>query len=480
MFQNTKSAFTLVELVVVITILAILWTIGFISIKWYSETARDSARLSDMNNIWKSLELFMIESWKYPIPDSNFQVSYSWWLVWTQWIFWSWVFTNVWKLSNIPLDPLTSTKYSYSVSSNKKEYQLWWISETGEYSLNSFSNNVNAEWEINAKALIIWNYNWIAIKSNKNSNCNVLALPSIITSEEESDLLNILSNDSLVYNWKWNLPSSFTWSKFKMKWWFWFTTTDIVAYSDTNNCNQLYSENDWSKRTDMLTKIKDIYDNSVIVPYWLSDSTPETLVNNNFWGKLKVEDGIKNNDIFLCTSWDVTNFQDALNNKDFIISNIWNYVWCEIFDYDWVSIPWNWVYIVWLTSWWNDIMVVSKEDALPWLLWKDYDTLTLNTTSRTDWLLNTNSIELSWISSHPAWEFCRNIWVNWYLPSINELNLIYSNKSYLGEFYDVHTHWSSTEAVDWEEWAAVIDFNDGSEYEYYKTSNWHVRCSSKF
>ncbi len=40
------KAFTLVELIVVITILAILSTIGFVSYSWFSSKARDSSRLA--------------------------------------------------------------------------------------------------------------------------------------------------------------------------------------------------------------------------------------------------------------------------------------------------------------------------------------------------------------------------------------------------------------------------------------------------
>ena len=47
--NKQKKAFTLVELIVVITILAILWTIAFISLQWYSRDSRDSVRISDMS-----------------------------------------------------------------------------------------------------------------------------------------------------------------------------------------------------------------------------------------------------------------------------------------------------------------------------------------------------------------------------------------------------------------------------------------------
>ncbi|MDD2907282.1 MAG: type II secretion system protein [Candidatus Gracilibacteria bacterium] len=52
-----KKAFTLVELIVVITILAILGTIAFISLEGYSGEARDSKRLNDVNNIFKKISL---------------------------------------------------------------------------------------------------------------------------------------------------------------------------------------------------------------------------------------------------------------------------------------------------------------------------------------------------------------------------------------------------------------------------------------
>lgn len=57
MIGNTKKAFTLVELIVVITILAVLGTIAFISLQGYSGEARDSKRLSDVNNLVKKVNI---------------------------------------------------------------------------------------------------------------------------------------------------------------------------------------------------------------------------------------------------------------------------------------------------------------------------------------------------------------------------------------------------------------------------------------
>lgn len=55
--RNTKKAFTLVELIVVITILAVLGTIAFISLQGYSAEARDSKRLSNVNDLVKKINI---------------------------------------------------------------------------------------------------------------------------------------------------------------------------------------------------------------------------------------------------------------------------------------------------------------------------------------------------------------------------------------------------------------------------------------
>jgi len=74
--KHIKQAFTLVELIVVITILAILGTIAFVSLQGYSKDARNSARVSDVSIINTSLELLSLQTGKYPTP-SNAQAIFS-------------------------------------------------------------------------------------------------------------------------------------------------------------------------------------------------------------------------------------------------------------------------------------------------------------------------------------------------------------------------------------------------------------------
>lgn len=76
--RNTKNAFTLVELIVVITILAILGTIAFISLQGYSADARNSKRTSDVGNIQWAMSLKQVEGvplLSFIITDTNSKVA---------------------------------------------------------------------------------------------------------------------------------------------------------------------------------------------------------------------------------------------------------------------------------------------------------------------------------------------------------------------------------------------------------------------
>jgi prepilin-type N-terminal cleavage/methylation domain-containing protein len=66
-----SKAFTLVELIVVITILAILWTISFIALQWYSADARDARRLSDVRSLLSKIAIERIKWVDYATLMSN-------------------------------------------------------------------------------------------------------------------------------------------------------------------------------------------------------------------------------------------------------------------------------------------------------------------------------------------------------------------------------------------------------------------------
>lgn len=217
MFKFNKKAFTLVELIVVITILAILWTIAFMSMQWYVQQARNSKRVSDINNIRKSLELFVLNTWFYPMPDSPQSVTYSWDLARNQWTVWDKVISNLSKsLSNIPLDPLLNTEYVYSITRNKDEYQ---VMSVYEWELSQVNNSLNSTYAANSNfyVKVEWNYNEVFILTPHY----ILATPSIINSEIDwAPLALNLSNikSQVISGWT-NLPSSSSPKIIAETWW---------------------------------------------------------------------------------------------------------------------------------------------------------------------------------------------------------------------------------------------------------------------
>jgi len=104
---NKKPAFTLVELIVVITILVILWTIGYLSLLGYQVSSRDAVRQSDLNNIARVVELYDLQNERYPPVTDPSDVTFSGAVIWRHGTFGETSFIESRQLSEIPTDPLT-------------------------------------------------------------------------------------------------------------------------------------------------------------------------------------------------------------------------------------------------------------------------------------------------------------------------------------------------------------------------------------
>jgi len=135
-YTKIIKAFTLVELIVVITILAILWTIAFVQLQSYAQMARNSIRVDDMSKIATLLNngkvtgknLFGYSLWGEEIP--NIQI---WWtgaIDGTNYISWdiNRSALNV-KITQF-IDPLIGRAYKLWYSSKIK--WIWEIATTME------------------------------------------------------------------------------------------------------------------------------------------------------------------------------------------------------------------------------------------------------------------------------------------------------------------------------------------------------------
>ncbi len=229
--MKNKIWFTLVELIVVITILSILWTIAFISLWSYSINARDSTRFTDINNLETVFENFMIKRWIYPIPTNPINIVYSWWIVFRQWTYWEATHRQINELSKKPVDPLYEREYTYSISSTKRSYNLSWIQEWDSISYNFPIKKVNAETatrEILAR--VWWNYNKQIVHTSTWWKVYVFMVPSLILSDAwDKQILNL--SNKFVYDNEPNIPLSYSWTQITQVWSFEFTPR--LVYSGT-------------------------------------------------------------------------------------------------------------------------------------------------------------------------------------------------------------------------------------------------------
>ncbi len=264
MYNLKKSWFTLVELIVVITILAILGTIAFITFQWYTKNSRDSVRMTDLSNITKTMELYVSEKWSYPIPSNWVNINYSWATIWTQWIIWDSVITNLWTLNKKPLDPLFWNEYTYSLNYTKTEFQLASLLEWETVTKNNIINKTyaNIEYPI---AHIKWNYNWkIAFTSTWWIDYG-FAIPSIISNDISSlNIFDIVLNNHIIYNNEVWVPVSYS-GLTDLK-------NDFKYLSSWSSSLMIFS---WHINTDlnwewlfvMIDKLHQAYSWSIINPY---------------------------------------------------------------------------------------------------------------------------------------------------------------------------------------------------------------------
>lgn len=117
-----KYGFTLVELVVVIVIVWILSTVGFISYSGYIAGARDSNRMAQMVKMSDSLQFHATKS-KLPFPDDYIEIKAGSKIIAYQ----GYVGANVLDTINYTnggKDPLDDTYLTYTLSKNRKKIQL--------------------------------------------------------------------------------------------------------------------------------------------------------------------------------------------------------------------------------------------------------------------------------------------------------------------------------------------------------------------
>lgn len=256
--MKNKKAFSFVELMVSITILAIISTIWFISYTSYLWDSRDSQRKSDLAQMWSALKVYKQKRWYFPVPWKNFNITFKWEIVANQWLFNTDVRLNT--LDNLPLDPKTKWSYFYSITKNAQEYEL-------SASLENTDTPI---------AILNWTYKSVS----KNT------LPTIILAINTNQGANI-EIDSWTWDWSinrnkfifseqsHNMPYNFTTFQAVSDW-----TTLETLLTEAEGNSKYWQNTDYRSCIEIKESWKNIQTNNQAVEYQIIDEN-WILINRN-------------------------------------------------------------------------------------------------------------------------------------------------------------------------------------------------------
>jgi len=445
------KAFTLVELIVVITILAILWTIAFISLQWYSRDARDSTRIADINSINTQLELFVIKTWTLPIPENNIELVSSWITIWYQW-YADKNTLNILKVFNWWLDPVDQSPYTYRINASKKAYQIMWFLENWNQSAYNFLPQANAATNLtNRFPFSKWNELWILLEQTTNNPIQY-TWPWVLELSWSTTAYNtyISNTKVLKYNWdqlkfplltlwdsKYKAPEKCpTWfilvpwdAQFNQKWFcvakyeMSYADADIPSPNNIGNYNTvLYT---WSK---IPVSIQWKYPIANI-NQWQAISSCQSmwkgyhLITNNEWTTIarNIEQQSVNWSSWQVWSWYIYNWVSE--------STMWC-SWSWYLNNAWFTITWD-VNCTWQR---NRLILSNQEEIwdLAWNLfenvnrantidWKDFHLWKLTISWSSSWTTRDDDWVYSKVDMDKYWSFF------WYWVSKGMWNLFYAN-----------------------------------------------------
>jgi len=512
MSTHNKKAFTLVELIVVITILAILGTIAFVSLQWYSKDSRNSVRVTDVSTINTSLELLSLQTGKYPTP-SNAEAIFSWaTIIWQLGTIGDSVVTNVQRLWTKPLDPKTSEEYGYSTTQNSKEFQVKYTLEDG---LATTLPQTYAA--TNLVPRLKWNYNdlytigndgiYYTLPSLFPSNLDITLAEFTLDSETNTTPFTVQSlwnSTTISADYAWfakKLKTAYSWAIFTSRGWLYavlstiestntwalaefaknlttgeVTKTVVVNTTPANSCN------DTTKPADDLNKTYTVnptspnqsyvqdgvecwytctgwytWTNCEIAPFvvcwdtvsaWWETYTTISWPDGNCWTSQNM------NHWTMLANWSIPSDINTIekwcynNSSANCTSDWWLYTWSEAM---WIDGSYNWITYTWIED-------TSK--SVCWQLW-------------TWW----------WLPTDAQWTILTNAWATWW--TWNKISWIVSSlpgyRDTLASFYNRTSNgywWSSTENSATHSWYRYLYSGHVTVYSSYldKANGLSVVC----
>lgn len=143
-------------------------------------SSRDSARKTAVINIQTALELTRFHNTQYPMPDDHSAVyDNTWALAWYQWVFGTGVVRQVSMIADAPQDPRTKEYYKYSITWDKKSYEV--VAELENEDNIAYISRAYASQNI---PYIMWDYRWYLV-TYTGGKYNLRNTPSLFVPDEK-------------------------------------------------------------------------------------------------------------------------------------------------------------------------------------------------------------------------------------------------------------------------------------------------------
>ncbi|EKE26048.1 MAG: hypothetical protein ACD_4C00459G0012 [uncultured bacterium (gcode 4)] len=260
---SSTKGFTLVELIVVITILAILGTIAFLSFNGYSTSARDSKRTSDLNSISTKITVWQANGTNiinYVTPNSGPSNSLSGTTITSAST--SWLAGNTWSIYidssdyagwDVNYTALWIKQTDFQDPSSQDSYKLWVTTLVGW----AYEVAATMEWDSSPSAKILWTYKprtstgtYAATISSTWANLTATIWSSDIGKLRAQDVTNLWTISKISADWltiTFSAAPSSTWALYlkyaELEW-----LLQWVSEANNNNTTIYTSEavSDWN------------------------------------------------------------------------------------------------------------------------------------------------------------------------------------------------------------------------------------------
>ena len=431
---NNIKWFTLLELIVVVTILWILSTIWFVAYSWYLVWVRDINRTSQLKLISDGLELYRTKH-SLPLPDDYVEVKANGEGIAYQWYAWKNVLESI-EYTSEWVDPKDKSYYSYYLTKDKKYYQLmWFLEEQSETEVAWLFTRANAlDYSIRYPT-VYGKKLWILTDENNTPIQEI----SEIKSAWDIDLAWTNSGTIYIAHLKDNINYKFLWSRLND---IEYSLSKPSIYWVPKDCPEWFVGVPWDSTFNQkwfcVAKYEMSYDET-----WASDVTWWTDRNTRKYYSTKIP-------VSKANRLPITELtmQEAINQCNLI----WTHL---ITNNEWMTIARN-IELIWKnwSKWsvWNWVVFNWISNVSYWCAWKqDWNKRAWPTWSDCAWT-DRNKLELSngWYIYDFAWNVLE------FVNKANTLNWVWYDN------WQTVISWVS----DWtnrdDDW--IYDFNDMDKY----------------